>query len=119
MVEELFFYPYPFILPDFFQEKRRRDKFEVRFKFIQIFHTPNIEKIFLIQVFLNSYSSLISNQRMANIRKYFIQLVQEFQQKELIENKYKIIIKGKYVITNQLTPKNIEEGFVIYEKIQL
>ena len=58
----------------------------------------NLEKVFLIRKFLDSYPAVISNQRKHNIKKYFIQLVKE------LEN-------------NKLTIQNISEGFIIYEKI--
>ena len=53
LLEELFYYEYPF---------------------------SNIEKVFFIQEFLNSYPSVISNQQKNNIKKYFIKLVQLFKE---------------------------------------
>jgi hypothetical protein len=84
----LFIYPIPF------QTKLTKDELEVRFKFIQVFSSVNIEKVFFIQEFLSSYSSVISNQRVNNIKNYFIQLVQLFKEHDLIEDNYKIISNG-------------------------
>jgi hypothetical protein len=90
---------------------------EVRFKFIQVFHSVSIEKEFFIQEFLSSYSSVISNQRANNIKKYFIQLVQLFKDHNLIEDSYKIISNGHYYLTKEFNNRDISEGFVIYEKL--
>jgi hypothetical protein len=66
LLEELFYYNYPFYLPNIFQTKLTKDQLEVRFKFTQFFSSVNIEKVFFIQEFLSSYSSVISNQRKNN-----------------------------------------------------
>lgn len=68
LVEELFYYNYPFSLPNIFQTKLTKDPLEVRFKFIQVFSSVNIEKVFFIQEFLSSYSSVISNQQKNKLR---------------------------------------------------
>ena len=70
----------PFYFPNIFQIKLTKDQLKVRFKFIQVFSSVNIEKVFLIHEFLNSYSSVISNQRKNNIKKDFIQLVHLFKE---------------------------------------
>jgi hypothetical protein len=101
LVEELFYYRYPFYLPNFFQQKLTKDEFEVRVKFIQVFHSISIEKKFFIKEFLSSYSSVISNQWANNIKKYFIQLVQLFKDHDLIEDNYKIILNGHYYPTRE------------------
>jgi hypothetical protein len=46
LVEELFYYNYPFFLPNIFQTKLSKDQLEVGGKFIQVFSTVNIEKVF-------------------------------------------------------------------------
>lgn len=119
LVEELFYYNYPFYLPDLFKQKLTKDEFEVLFKFIQIFQSVNIEKEYFIQEFVSSYSSHISNQRIRNIKKYFIKYVQYFKELNLIENKYKILSNGYYYSSKQLNTQNISEGFVIYEKLYI
>lgn len=54
MVNELFYYSYPFDFPNFFNTKLTKDQFEVRFKFIQVFSSINIEKVFWVQEFISS-----------------------------------------------------------------
>lgn len=61
VVEELFYYNYPFSLPNFFQQKLTKYELEVRFKFYQVFNSVSIEKEFRVQEFLNSYPSVLSN----------------------------------------------------------
>ena len=119
LLEQLFYYNYPFSLPNIFQTKLTKDQLEVRFKFIQVFSSVNIEKVFFIQEFLSSYSSVISNQRKNNIKKYFIQLVHLFKEHDLIEDSYKIISNGHYYFTKEFNTHDISEGFVIYEKLSI
>jgi hypothetical protein len=108
LVEELFSYRYPFLLPDFFKQKITKDQFEV----IKVFSSVDIEK-----KFLDSYPSVISNQRIANIKRYFIELVKVLQEYDLIESNSKIIFDGYYHSVQELNIQNISEGFVLYEKI--
>nr|UDP55472.1 hypothetical protein orf406a [Schizostauron trachyderma] len=46
LIDELFYYEYPFSFPNIFQTKLTKDQLEVRFKFIQVFSSVNIEKVF-------------------------------------------------------------------------
>lgn len=119
LLEELFYYNYPFYLPNIFQTKLTKDQLEIRFKFIQVFSSVNIEKLFFIQEFLSSYSFVISNQRKNNIKKYFIQLVQLFKEQDLLKYSYKIISNGRYYFTKEFNTYDISEGFVIYEKLSI
>ena len=118
LAEELFYQKYPFLLPDFFKTKLTKDQFEVRVEVIKVFHSVDITKTFLIQQFLDSYST-VSNQRINKIKKNFIELVQILQEYDLIESNYKIISNGSFLDTNELNIFNISEGFVIYEKIYI
>lgn len=113
LVNDLFYYLYPFGLPNFFNTKLTKDEFEVRFKFIQVFNSINIEKVFRIQEFLDLYLSVISNQRKSNISKYYIQLVQELKNNDLIEPDFKIISDGSFILADKLTLSNISGRFII------
>ena len=68
---------------------------------------------------MSSYSSVISNQRKTNIKKYFIQLVYLFKEHDLIQDDYKIISNGHYYFTKEFNTHDISEGFVIYEKLSI
>ena len=49
MVNELFYYNYPFYFPNFFNIKLNKDQFEVQV--FKTFSSENIEKVFLIKDF--------------------------------------------------------------------
>jgi hypothetical protein len=85
LVEELYSYNYPFLLPDFFNQKNTKDDFEVRFEGIKVFSSVNLEKEFLIQEFFKPYKGLISNQGITKMKKNFIQLVKVLEEHDLIE----------------------------------
>ena len=64
LAQELFYYRYPFHLPDFFQQKLKKDQFEVQVQ-VQVFKTfssESIDKVFLIKEFFQNYTSRLSNQ---------------------------------------------------------
>ena len=102
-----------------FQSKLTKDQLEVRFKFIQVFSSVNIEKVFFLQEFLSSYLSIISNQRKNNIKKYFIQLFHLFKEHDSIEDSYKIISNRHYYFTKEFNTHDSSDGFVIYEKLSI
>jgi hypothetical protein len=117
LVEDLFYYSHPFLMPDFFRTKLTKDQFNVRFELFKIFNSIEIEKIILVNQFLENYPSVLNDTRKKNIKQLFLQLVQFLEENNLIESKYKIIRNGQFDIVDQLTTRNISEGFVIYEKL--
>lgn len=98
--------------------KRTKDQFEVRVEFRKVFHSVEITKTFVIQQFLDSYST-VSNQRINKIQKNFIKFVPILQESDWIESNDKIISNGSFLDTNELNISNISEGFVIDEKISI
>jgi hypothetical protein len=116
MVNKLFYYKYPYYLPNFFNIKLNKYQFEVRFKFIQVFSSINIEKVFWVSEFI---PSKISNQRKASIKKYFIEVIELLQNYDLIEDNYRYMSQGKIYKTSKLDVKNISEGFILYEKLNI
>jgi len=119
VVEDLFYYQHPFILPDFFQQKLTKSELEVRLKLIQMFTSVSIEKVIDIKSFLKSYSSTLSNQQKTKIKKSFIELIKVLEDHQLIESKYKILSEGRFLHASELTTKNISEGFIFYEKLSI
>ena len=119
LVEELFYYNYPFYLPNIFQQKLTKYELEVRFKLFQVFTSVSIEKEIYLEDFFKSYPSVLNNQQKTKLKKCFIELVQILENSGLIESKYKIIFKGILHETQTLTSRNISEGFVIYEKLSI
>lgn len=116
IAEELFYYSYPFLLPDL-RKRKFKYAFEVQFQIIQTFSSIGIEKVFLVQEFFNRYPSVIPNHTITKIKREFLLWVETLEEFDLIEKKYKIIQKGQYYSVSQLTTENISEGFVLYEKI--
>ncbi len=88
-----------------------------QFKVIQVFSSIDIEKTFLIKEFFQNYPSTLTNKQKTDMKKCFIQLIQLLQDSDLIESNYKIISNNKIYPTNQLTTKNMSEGFIVYEKL--
>jgi len=119
VAQELFYYKYPFYLPDLFQQKLKKDQFEVQVQVFKTFSSENIEKVFLIKEFFQNYTARLSNQQKTKMKEHFIQSIKLFQQYDLIENNYKIISNGFFLDTDALTILNISEGFVVYEKLSL
>ena len=120
IAEELFYYAHPFFFPDFFQQKLTKHEFEVLFKVVQTFTSEeNLEKVFSIKDYFKNYQSTLNNSQKIKIKNYFIQVIQQLKEDDLIENNYKIIREGHPFNTNKLTSKNINEGFIIYEKLNL
>lgn len=117
LVEDLFHYSYPFLLPDLFRRKISKDEFDVTFEVLRNYVSVPIEKKFFIKEFLAFYR--ISNQRITNMKRTFIQLVKLFQEHHLIEPDYKIISDGYHHSVEELTIYNISEGFVLYEKLSI
>ena len=119
IAEELFYYNYPFLLPDFFRNKNTKDEFQVQFEILRVFSSGSIQKEVFIKEFLDSYPSLLSNQRRTKIKQLFIQLVGCLKENDLIESNYKIIANGLLVDVDELTTTNIQQGFVLYEKLSI
>jgi len=119
IAEELFYYNYLFILPDFFRNKNTKDEFQVQFQILKVFSSVSIQKEVFVKEFLDSYSSVLSNQRRTKIKKLFIQLVGRLKEHDLIESNYKIISNGFLVDVDELTTTNIGQGFVLYEKLSI
>jgi len=119
LVEELFYYNYPYYLTNFFQQKLTKYELEVRFKLFQVFSSVSITKEIFVQEFFKYYPSVLNNQQKTKIKKCFIELVKVLKEHDLIESKYKIISNGSLHHTQELTTRNISEGFLIYEKLSI
>jgi hypothetical protein len=117
MAEELFFYLSPFLLPNLFEQKVTEDDLEVQNHILQVFTSQSLEKKFLIQEFLTSYSAVLSNPQKTKIKKLFLQLVNSLEKHNLIESNYKVLSNGFYHPVERLTIQNISEGFILYQKL--
>ena len=83
MMDDLFYYLYPFRLPDLFQGNLTKHERLVRVEFVKTFSSKYIEKYFYLREFFNTYK--ISNQKIKDIKQIFIDLIHIFQQHQLIE----------------------------------
>lgn len=117
VLEDLLCYQYPFSIPDFFRGKLSKDQIAVRVKFLQVFCAESVQKHFDIEGFLQSYPSVISNQRISQIKKEFIGLVDLFQEHGYIEDTYDIISDKGVDTTDQLSSRLISKDFIFYEKL--
>lgn len=115
--EEIFCYNYPFGLPSSIFKKSSKHKTQVQVKIIQQISQSSIKKVFDIEQFFKNYESGLSNQDKTNIKKYFIELIEDLQECEIIEPKLQIISDGELLNVSKLTTQNITKGFVIYEKL--
>lgn len=85
IAEELFYYAHPFLLPDLLNRKLTKYQFEVQFKVIQVFSSVDIEKHFSIEEFFHHYLSVLSNHDKNKMKEYSIQLIQLFEEHQLIK----------------------------------
>lgn len=119
MVDDLFYYHYPFYFPNLFNVKLNKDQFQVRCNFIQVFSSVNIEKVFDMKEVFENYPSILSNKRKTAVKKYYLELIKELKDQDFIEPYFKIISNTRIYDAKELTLSNISEGFIIYEKISL
>jgi len=91
---------------------------------ISLISTPSkcslgIQKTFYFKEFLQAYPSTLNNQQITNIKRYFIQLMQIFEEHQLIESSYQVVSTKTVYQTNKLTSQNISKGFIIYERLSI
>ena len=118
LLERLFDYEYPFKYPDLFETesiKFNKDQYLVRFEFIRLFSSKSATKHFYLRNFFQQHS--VSNKRIRDIKRIFIELTQEFYQFGLIQPKVKLMLHSNYMDIQNLTTFNISDGFILYEKI--
>ena len=79
----------------------------------------NIEMVerFLVRNSLNSYPAIISNKWRTYIKNLFIQFIDILKQRNLIESYFKVLVDQSFESVDQLNNSNINEGFIIYEKV--
>jgi hypothetical protein len=53
------------------------------------------------------------------MKKYFIELIKNLEEQDLINSNYKIIFNGKFYDVDELISSDISEGFVVYEKLSI
>ena len=109
MIDDLFYYLYPFRLPDLFQGNLNKHERLVRVEFIKTFSSKGIEKSFHFREFFHTYK--ISNQKIKEIKQIFIDVIRIFQQQQLL-----LLPNRSRINVSQLTTSNISDGIILYEK---
>ena len=79
----------------------------------------SFDKVFFIKDYFKNYQSTLNNSQKTKIKNYFIQIIQLLKEYDLIENNYKLIQDGHIINTNKLTSKNINQGFILCEKLDI
>jgi len=118
LLEGLLDYQYPFVYSDLFDTesiKLNKDQYLVRFEIIRVFSSKSVTKNFYLREFFQQHP--VSNKRICNIKRIFIELTQKFYQFGLINSKVKLMLHNDYVDIEDLTTFNISDGFILYEKI--
>ena len=117
IADELFYYAHPFLLPDLFQVKLTKLQLEVQVHVIRTFSSFDTQKIFYVEEFLQAYPSTLNNQQITSVKRYFIQLMEIFQEHKLIEASYQVLVDDKVYHVDKLLPNNISQGFIVFEKL--
>ena len=114
MMDDLFYYLYPFRLPDLFKGNLTKHERLVRVEFIKTFSSKDVEKCFYLREFFNTYK--ISNQKIKEIKQIFIDVIHIFQQNQLIEQHILLIPDRRRINISDLNTSNISDGIILYEK---
>ena len=117
IADELFYYAHPFLLPDLFQVKLTKLQLEVQVHVIRTFSSFDTQKIFYVEEFLQAYPSTLNNQQITSVKRYFIQLMEIFEEHQLIESSYQVILDDKLYHVDKLLTNNISQGFIVFEKL--
>ena len=117
IVDDLFYYNYPFSFPDMFNSDLSKYEFAVLFEIFKCFNSPTIEKRIDIKKFIDGFPSKLSNQTSRKLKLLFLEPIQILENNGVIESRFKVFRDGKLEPVKKLTIDNISEGFVIYEKL--
>jgi hypothetical protein len=119
VVEEFYFYQYPFLFPNSFLIYKNKYDLEIKLQLIESFSQVELEKKFPVKKFLNQFS--VSNKDLTIIKKQLIDSFFELKDCELIQNKF--ILTSKNVSLNReithLSPGLVSRSESLYfrEKI--
>lgn len=116
LLEELFDYQYRFIYPDLFETasiKFNKDQYLFRFEIIRLFSSKSATKKFYLGEFFQQHP--VSNKRIFDIKRIFIELIQELYQFGLIHPKVKLMSHNYYLNIKHL---NIKEISMITKQIK-
>ena len=106
-------------MSDLFQVRLTKTKLqlEIQVHVIRTFSSFDNQKIFYVEEFLQAYPSTLNNQQITGVKRYFIQLMEIFQEHKLIEASYQVLVDDKVYHVDKLLLNNILEGFIVFEKL--
>lgn len=123
IAEELFDYPYPFLVPDFFHSSNlSKSQVAVLVELISVFtSTIGLEKQFQLDQFFQNYSK-ISNQQKAKMKEAFLFFIPEFHQKGLIEDRIQLVSSTNStlippILISQFQVSHLSNRFILFEKL--
>ena len=117
IAEELFDYLHPFLLPNFFQTKLTRDKFQVLFEVIKVYSSTDIRKEFHIQPFLDNYPSILSGKQKKKIKGYFIHCLQVLNQQHKLQDEVLDLSSNKILKIHDLNISH--SNIAVFENIDI
>lgn len=77
----------------------------------------DLRKEFNNTQFLENYPSTLNNQQITSIKRYFIELMKIFEEHQLIESYYQVIVDDKVYHVDKLLTNNISHGFIVFEEL--
>nr|YP_009686253.1 hypothetical protein [Halamphora calidilacuna]QDR25067.1 hypothetical protein [Halamphora calidilacuna] len=89
--EELYFYQYPVLFPDYLLTYQDKYDLKIKLQLIESFSTVELEKRFTLKNFLNKFS--VQNKDLTKIKKELINLFSRWTDSQLIENKFSLTFK--------------------------
>ena len=116
--EELYFYWYPFLFPNYFLLCQNKYDLEIKLQLIESHTTVELEKRFPVKNLLNQFS--VSNKDLTKIKNQLVDLFSRLKDFELIENEFGLTYKnGSSKKVEKLTPGMLSKikSFSFYEKI--
>ena len=115
IVDELYFYRYPFHFPEAFLNSQNKYQFQAQISFLLAFSEINIEKVLDVEEFLDQFG--ISN---SNLRKVKYSLIQTFnlaKDSKMIEGEFVLVMKtNKVKNVTKLTTNLMSRTKLIYFK---
>ena len=113
MVDELYFYRYPFSFPSFFLTYQNTYELQVKLQIIKVMCINSLEKKFYVKTFLDQFN--ISTQKRAQIKKLIVKSFEKLHQANLIENQFKLLTKNTTIKKcDKLTSLIIGRSEIIY-----
>ena len=114
IANQFYDYDFPFQFNEYFLHWQSTHQFEVKSRIIQTIAQTTLEKKINIEEFLKPFQKL-SNSKKTQIKKIFIEGIEQEIQNQSLQSKFKLIQKDDSVKKiNKLTPINLTQSKFIY-----